>query len=362
MFLSVLAATFCSQQDYCAVSTKTPDGLVMTLYGATTGWLAIGAGSSMSSSKMVIGYKNSTGGITLSARTSSAKREPTAVGSVQVVKTPATVQIPSWATLSFSFLSKQSDSGFTAFSDAYIWAMSPSAPTSLVDTNSAQLTVHSKRGSIQKIDFAADGPTAATGAAGGAILRLPSGFTYEQVVQIHAYMMIFAWVLMPLIGIYVARSLKHTGNGWFVMHIVIMVLGVFVVSLGAIALIYLYSDDKLIVPTVPHTYVGYAITGLAAIQMGLGLAAHWTYNPDRSSAPIIDRIHWWIGRVLSLGALANVALGILLYQESYPLPIAIPVAAGVALLIGIVFIVVGGLRKPKEEQDQESISKPYNKY
>jgi hypothetical protein len=80
----------------------------------------------MKSSKMVIGYKNSTGGITVTAFNGIGYTMPL----LDTATVPNLVSLkgsaPSWATLSFSFEVPSSPTG------PYIWASSVTAPTGIL--------------------------------------------------------------------------------------------------------------------------------------------------------------------------------------------------------------------------------------
>ncbi|KAI8921784.1 hypothetical protein BC831DRAFT_514997 [Entophlyctis helioformis] len=68
--------SFCEGQNFCVVAGTSGANVVYTVQSAAAGWAALGLGSSMSQASMYVGWLNSTGGITFSARTSNARALP----------------------------------------------------------------------------------------------------------------------------------------------------------------------------------------------------------------------------------------------------------------------------------------------
>ena len=106
----------------------------------------------MSGSVMLIGWKNSTGGYTVSDRMSSAQVMPTTIAQSSVV-VPLRVPKPEWASLAVSVLRPlTSDSVTYTPTTQFIYAFSASVPQS-IDSADSSFSVHTGRGSLGVIDF-----------------------------------------------------------------------------------------------------------------------------------------------------------------------------------------------------------------
>jgi Eukaryotic cytochrome b561 len=93
----------------------------------------------------------------------------------------------------------------------------------------------------------------------------------------------------------------------------IFLIGTGVLSIGSVISMYLYSSS-------PHFHSPHGIFGLLVVismmvQISLGIAADYLYDPYRTRVPIIDKVHWWTGRLVIPAAYINVILGILRFKE-----------------------------------------------
>jgi hypothetical protein len=63
--------------------------------------------------------------------------------------------------------------------------------------------------------------------------------------------------------------------------------------------------------------LGLIVWILALMQSVLGVFINKWFDPLRSTTPLSDKLHWWLGRSLIVGAIINVFLGAYFYQELY---------------------------------------------
>ncbi|KAH9271373.1 hypothetical protein BASA83_006464 [Batrachochytrium salamandrivorans] len=87
---------------FCIYSFNDEQGnAVFTIHSSATGWAAIGTGTAMAASSMVVGWANGTGGYTISNRLSTAHAMPTVAATQFATLMPLQVPAPQWATLAF---------------------------------------------------------------------------------------------------------------------------------------------------------------------------------------------------------------------------------------------------------------------
>lgn len=100
------------------------------------------------------------------------------------------------------------------------------------------------------------------------------------------------------------------------------------------------------------------ITLILIGQMILGIVCDKMFDVGRNSVPIIDKIHWWTGRSLSVLAIANIILGILAYNKftgSHDIPI---ILTFIALLVsGVCTFVFGHLYLKKSTHTAATLDK-----
>ena len=348
LFPLVAAMSACQENIYCIHGTPEGKTITFTIHSAATGWTAFGIGENMKKATVVMGWKNSTGGYTLSTRTSSGHFAPSVSEQQDSIQVPLAVPAPSWATMAFSF---QRPLDGIASSTNYIWAQANSQ-VSNVDTMSSSPAMHTQHGFVKNVDFTVVSNSTTSIAASNGILKLPSGYTFEFVLMLHAVMMLFAWILAPFIGIFIARNLKNKiPRWWFSLHVFIMVFGVGVTSVGAILLVFLYASNRDF--DSPHKIMGLLVTIVFFIQVALGVTAHIKYDPGRAPSPTIDKLHWWVGRLNFIMALVTVGLGFKAYGQYAPLGLELPIVAGVMVAFGVIGTVLGELALWEKEPEME---------
>ncbi|KAJ3403603.1 hypothetical protein HDV05_007706 [Chytridiales sp. JEL 0842] len=159
-----LTASFCnSDRSVCvnAVADTTARTVTYNVASTSTGWAAIGVGTSrmVGNGLLYVGWSNSTGGVTLSQRTASSRSQPlvnsTAGPFTQLAYTGSILT----SRLRYSF-QRPLDSlvSLTAPSD-HIWAYRNSTPTD-IDSPSSTFSRHDARGSFTLTFTEAAEPTA----------------------------------------------------------------------------------------------------------------------------------------------------------------------------------------------------------
>ena len=76
--------------------------------------------------------------------------------------------------------------------------------------------------------------------------------------------------------------------------------------------------------------------------MILGYVCDKMFDVDRTSIPVIDRVHAWAGRFMAVAALINILLGILAYKDFLgELDIPLIATAISCLVLGITAMILG---------------------
>jgi hypothetical protein len=171
-------------------------------------WASIGSGMSMANSTMIIGWKNSTNGYTISDRISTSKALPKPI-KVESEIIPLVGEAPIWANLAFSFKRPLSTNDLVV-SDMSTWIVAyGDTPPNDIDDPKSDFSVHTESGILGAIDFTArmevdqDNSTNESQPdiqSNGAWFDIPVGCTFEDIIEIHGYVMIFAWIICPVIG------------------------------------------------------------------------------------------------------------------------------------------------------------------
>ncbi|KAI8906961.1 hypothetical protein EDD86DRAFT_228437 [Gorgonomyces haynaldii] len=326
MFLisSVLAQSqFCNDGNtFCVSGHKTGDNIVIHLFTNNNGWSAFGTGTGMRNSQMYTIWKNSTGGCTLAQAYSTAKSYPIPDSGDPVTQIAPYLPAPSWATLSCAFVrpAQQSKSTISS-SSTFIWALSSSPPVT-PDVSTSRFSIHQQDGRGQA-DFTVNGPaipstatnttTSAVPSATAApsILEPPSNWSDGYNVYLHGILMFLAWGLFPFFGIYAARFSKKSPV-WFKIHIASFTL-TFLATVAGFLLVFLFN-------TPPHFKSWHEIIGLIVcigmvFQIVLGIYIDRTFDAERGTIPIRDKIHWVLGRLLFFLGLITIVTGMQQYHE-----------------------------------------------
>jgi hypothetical protein len=352
----------CIEQSCIYGNADGQGNVIITVHSANTAWAGIGVGSSMANAVMVIGFKNGAS-YTLSDRNSRSRALPTIADTQASTLVPLAVPAPSWATIAFSFRRSLASLGITKDS-SYIFASgtgvtTPSDPRSFfsphgIDHVFGQLDfttpaagpsptgTSSGNNGTRTTSPTTERTSAGTVSSGESkpILTLPSNFSYNTLLLAHGYLLLFAWVLCPFVGIYIARFMKaKLGHWWYRLHLMVMIFGVGLFSIAGALLVYLYKAGAHFSTEYSlHPLLGLIVTILLFIQFALGFVSDYLFDEDRTSIPWWDVVHWWFGRLLTLFAIGTIVLGIRYFESFYgdsglALYITLAVTGGCGILL-----------------------------
>ncbi|KAI8902299.1 hypothetical protein BC833DRAFT_645389 [Globomyces pollinis-pini] len=344
--------------------------IVVNVQCAAKGWVSIGAGLAVGipgkltmseATYYLTGYKNAAGSVVATDNIGAKSYAPPTYNPKQTSKLLTELDVPKepWANIAFTITRPADSPDWKIIKDtlgSFIYAYGDEPLNG--EPSSVRVTKHlpANKGRLS-LDFTKPKPSfKSTGSDSGknntqtvSVDSAGSIFyteDYQTVVILHAYVMIFAWLLCPFIGIFIARYLKdELGIWWLRLHGLFMVVGVGIGSLTGIAFIFLYkSAPHFETATSLHPILGLVVTILLLIQIVLGIVCDKLFIETRTSTPWWDQVHWWLGRAVTLFAIVNIVLGILLYQKNYnQYPLAVISGSGIILLGGIVAMVYGQL-------------------
>ncbi|KAJ3312332.1 hypothetical protein HDV04_003225 [Boothiomyces sp. JEL0838] len=285
-------------------------------------------GDDMDGTQVIVGWNNN-GKYMISDRKSTGTTLPLPFPNTASKITTLQVPAPSWANLAFSFTRPLSNTDIKLTnSSIYSYAYADHPVRTPTDPNTS-FDIHDKHGGFGPLDFTTlkvtnsngtvPAPKVVAGPSSG-ILVLPDDFSYSTLVTIHAYLLMFAWIVCPFIGIYIARYLKTAlGIWWLRLHTLFMLVGVCICSVTGILFIFLYRPGPHfgMDGNNPHKLIGILVTGLLFAQMILGVVSDQLFEVNRTSIPWYDRAHWWLGRLTFLAALVNMYFGFSLFKSNF---------------------------------------------
>ncbi|KAL2913503.1 hypothetical protein HK105_206963 [Polyrhizophydium stewartii] len=291
---------------------------------------------------MVIGWPNSSGNITISSRTSSARVQPVVAAKPFATLIDLQIPKPDWATISFSFKwTAVADGSALVAPGNFIYASSPTKVT-----NGAIQQHGATRGSIAGFNFNSAPPggnitDSGSASSGKPFLTFSDPASYQLLIKLHGIAMVIAWAVAPFVGIFIARFLKDVlGVWWYRLHLGIMFVFCFLVTIASSLLVFLYKPPPHLSSI--HHILGTLVCVLVLIQVVLGFVANALFSPMRDSVPWWDQAHWWLGRTVSIAGIVNLFLGLQLFQDQgYALASWIPLALGAYLFIAFVVLALG---------------------
>ncbi|KAL7412547.1 hypothetical protein BDY24DRAFT_442097 [Mrakia frigida] len=370
-FISLSAAqstgdSFCSSL-VCVSAVKTSSKVTYTLSRPSAsqdsdpgfGWIAIGFGSAMANSPMVIAWPNSDNSITLSQRSASSRTQPTVTSSPSSVATLETAQSlvdSSNSTISFSF-----DDTSAAAAVSLIWAYSATNPSS--SSASANLMQHRDAGTFSlDLSKALDGATptstgTATATSGPQSTQPSSSEPYTELQRVliahAAFGGLGTMIFIPL-GVVIARLLRTFWPRWIVAHWVVHV----VLSLPFIIIAFalgIRATNLTYGPEASHFFSDHRRMGLVLflllfLQVIFGSVIHWTPASHRSKGvfkgkSIQNLLHPLLGVAILAVGWATCWLGFDEWELFSGLgPVSRGVRIGWVVLLGIFALVyLGGL-------------------
>ncbi|KAF8504109.1 hypothetical protein JB92DRAFT_2968863 [Gautieria morchelliformis] len=300
----------CLSQLMCitgSVSGSTVTYQLQSITSQTLGWMAIGFGSQMANTPMVIMWPNTDGTMTLSQRQASGLVMPTPVASPTNVATAAT----SLSTLSGS----QPVLAFTIAGSAsqvpLIWAFGTTRPSAAADSTLQQ---HLSSGTLTldltKTLSSVNGTTSSSSSSTNTPL-LP----YEKMIIAHAVVATFGFLFLLPGGVLLARYTRTISPKWYTGHWVIQAALAGPTVVAGIILGFKATDQAGISFTTKHQNVGIALLVLYFVQCFLGAFIHFVKIPFRFKRPPQNYGHAILGLTILALALYQVRLG---YKQEWP--------------------------------------------
>ncbi|PWY98402.1 CBD9-like protein [Testicularia cyperi] len=298
--------------------------------GTPMGWYAVGTGSKMDKSNMMIGWVNADGTVTMSQRTANNHNDPTTTVSAKAasLETKHSFSNSTGTVWKWTFPMSSSDSTPTS-STPFIWAVNKNDnPTTSV---SAHLKQHKNFGTFfldltKAYDASSSGSSSGSGSGSSSgnsngVLTPSSASSDEStrtlnmsnnLIIAHMVFMILAWFLLVPSAILVGRF-GRTLFTWFPVHRNIQIAA-FVSVLIAFVIIVIevakggggHFDNT-------HGRAGLAIFIVMILQMALGQVGHVTkrFNPSRV-------VHVVIGLGVTVAAIWNSTEGLSLWEWGAP--------------------------------------------
>ncbi|KAH8116614.1 CBD9-like protein [Phellopilus nigrolimitatus] len=203
------------------VNGSTVEYVLQSTGSQTLGWMAMGFGSQMANSPMVIMWSNSDGSVTLSQRSAPAEVMPTVVSSPPRVAT----SVPSLNSATGS--NPKFGYSIPANSDttqSIIWAFGTTNPGS--SATDATLEQHSESGTLSlDLTKALSSGSSATNPANSGSNSSGSSSTpllpFQKLVIAHAVLLGIAFLILLPLGALLARWLRTFSRHWFKCHWII---------------------------------------------------------------------------------------------------------------------------------------------
>jgi len=341
------------------VNGSTTSYVLSSLGSEQAGWMAIGFGTQMANTPMVIMWMNSDGTITLSQRKASSEVMPTVDSNPpRTASLDNGLSVLSSSKPSFAFtIPSNSDT-----TQSLIYAFGTTNPGS--SSVSATLLEHSDYGAIQ-IDLTQDissstgtGSSPSTGVVG--IPLLP----YQKMIIAHAIFCTVGLLLFLPAGALLARYLRTfvPGPVWFNGHAILQffIAGptIFIgVMLGIAAVANagaMHLDDD-------HKRWGIGIFVLYIVQCLLGAFIHYVKKKDRIRRPPQNYFHAIFGILIIALALYQVRSG---YNVEWPmttgrgsLPPGVDVLFWVWVILLPVLYGVGLVLLPKQYRQEKNAAR-----
>jgi hypothetical protein len=147
--------------------------------------------------------------------------------------------------------------------------------------------------------------------------------------------MFAAWAVAAPLGVFFARFGRNIlPTRWFSLHWGFQAW--LTLPLTIIGIVMAFLSGANFSASNKHHVIGVAILLCLFIQLSIGSVHHHMYDPNRKYIPWWTKLHWWFGRGLILLALAQIPLGLLLYEVGPFLLGAYCIYAGVLVLIYLV--------------------------
>ncbi|KII92708.1 hypothetical protein PLICRDRAFT_481813 [Plicaturopsis crispa FD-325 SS-3] len=346
-----------------AVNGSTTKYVLQSTGSKTLGWIAMGFGTKMSNSKMVIMWPNSGSAITLSQRT--------ATGHVMPVVDANPPRVATLSSASSNTSGTQPMFAFTIPSNSdksqnIIYAFGSDTPSSSAKnatfkehivhgTYSLDLTgaITAEQAASPASNSNSSSPTASPSGSAGPLLR------YQKLIIAHAILSVLGFLLFLPLGVLIARYVRTISPVWFLGHSVtqVAIAGPIIVSGVALGISAVQTDDGMHVNDT-HKRWGIAIFVLYFVQCGAGAVIHRFKPSTNGRRPIQNYVHALMGLTLIAFAFYEVRTG---YSQEWPnqtgrgkLPRAIPIVWYIWIVLLPVLYLAGLALLPKQFKQEAS--------
>lgn len=318
------------------------------------GWMAMGFGSQMIRSPLVIMWANSDGALTLSQRQANSYVEPSVVPSPPRIATAQTdLSVTSGSEHKYVFsIPANSDTTQTI-----VWAFGGTKPSSA--DGDATLIQHTDQGRLS-LDLTKTPGSDSGNDNGGSQVPLTSN---ERTLLVHAVLASVGFLIILPIGALIPRFLRTFVGGWFKFHwIVQFILGGLAGVIGIILGIVGVSNRGGAHLNTTHKRAGITLLVLYILQVSLGAIIHF-FKPkawaNGGRRPAQNYIHAILGIAIIALALFQARTG---YTTEWPRVTSRAAAGGVNIVwyIWVVLLPVlyfGGLALLPKQFRQEKRGK-----
>ncbi|KAI9101734.1 hypothetical protein DFS34DRAFT_428219 [Phlyctochytrium arcticum] len=317
---------------FCVYANKISDSEVMFRFEfpKSLGWVALGAGSSMSSADVMM-ITPTPDGKTVSITSRTATRH--GVPALNPSQDDFRIQANATGLLTINNEEKyvatfirsttpgqNSAPAITAATQPFIWAGYAGQPPANANT----IPRHTARGvtNINVMDNSMAFIGASTTDTSKADSDAAASTNTAAMIQAHGVILFIAWLIMVPGAILVARFYKaQLGVWWFRFHWAALLLAAVLTYIGfglAFRVVQVKGAGHIDVNTSgAHVAIGLLVLIITPLQMILGVVIDRLWSPTRTYIPWHDRLHWWLGRIVGILGIVNLPLGMALYNKLY---------------------------------------------
>ncbi|KAH7322526.1 hypothetical protein B0I35DRAFT_458824 [Stachybotrys elegans] len=312
-------------------------------------WVGLGVGRQMRGAVMFVMYEDGEGNVTISNREGTGHVMPQPAEDINAVVLDGSGVIDDRMIANVRY----SNTGDLDLSGSSSWIMATKAGPSLNSADQdetievhdsvwsfsvdlAQASVASDANPFTENNDGNDGPApdgedGEDGNSGGAIVE-QTGSPNDGLILAHGVILCIVFV-----GIWPVGSLLMPLLGKWYIHAAWQMVG-FTAMWAGFALGYIVANRNNIFFDQTHTRLGIFVVSLIVLQPILGVLHHMQYR-RQGKRGIFGHIHIWYGRATILIGIVNGGLGLQLTSSSTTNVILYSVAAGIAALVYIIFVV-----------------------
>eukprot|EP00753_Platysulcus_tardus_P018075 PLAT6701.1.p1 GENE.PLAT6701.1~~PLAT6701.1.p1 ORF type:complete len:1282 (-),score=621.95 PLAT6701.1:64-3570(-) len=276
------------------------------LRGQTTGWLGLGFGSSMRDADMQIGWVEEGGTPLMFDYIATSNQRPTldtAAGGADSLQLLGGSESDGWTELEWTRPYAAADGADKAIQQGEAVSMLLS-----MGPGDSALDYHGADRVILMINLW-DGDSTPS------IVPSGDGAVRNRVLLVHGIVMILMWGFATPFSSFAARFLTHRPY-WLSLHNTLMTM--VTATSAALASASLTVSGAFVTL---HSYVGASVALVCLLMFangrGVKFLMQFEYNRFPRTRVILRTLHKWCGHIISILALANIELGLALYDPNY---------------------------------------------